>query len=240
MCRNAPKLALLLLALGVLPAYSQGIKIHMHDASGYAADGMLYKPSATPPFAAVILIPDREGITGRIQEAAQRFATAGYFTVAIDPNRGMPSPAPLSDEDRLHDVESAMAFLAAQSNVQKGNVALAAWGGGGAYALRIAHESKVRALLLQDPKLTGSDQGVAEVPVLLSVAGDEASGSADSIEAIQRRLHATGPGSDAKIYPHAERGFDDPADQAHFRAGDADDLHRRQLQFLATYLGGHS
>ena len=102
---SAQILALILLTLAALPSESQGIKIHMHDAGGYAADGMLYKPMGPPPFAAIVLIPDRDGITARIEESAQRFAAAGYFTVAIDPNRGMPNNlAQTSDEDKWHDV----------------------------------------------------------------------------------------------------------------------------------------
>src|ERR1700733_8750243 len=101
MHRNAHILTLILLTVAALPSQSQGIKIHMHDAGGYAADGMLYKPTGRPPFAAIVLIPDQDGITARIEESAQRFAAAGYFTVAIDPNRGMPNnSAPISEEEK--------------------------------------------------------------------------------------------------------------------------------------------
>ena len=152
---NAQFPALVLLALAALPSASQGIKIHMHDAGGYAADGMLYKPTGQPPFAAIVLIPDRDGITARIDDSAQRFAAAGYFTVAIDPNRGLPNDlAQISEEEKQHDVESAMAFIDAQPIVQKGDIAVAAWGVGSDFALRIAHASRVKALILEDPNLT--------------------------------------------------------------------------------------
>jgi dienelactone hydrolase len=238
MHRNAHILTLILLTVAALPSQSQGIKIHMHDAGGYAADGMLYKPTGRPPFAAIVLIPDQDGISARIEESAQRFAAAGYFTVAIDPNRGMPSnSAPISEPEKRHDVESALAFIDAQTAVQKGNIAVAGWRAGGAYALQIAREAKVKAVILQDPNLTdGGGDGAADVPVLLSIAGNDPLVSAKSFEAIKRRLHATGPASDAKIYLDAGRGFDDPSDSVHFRAEDADDLHQRQLQFLAKNL----
>ena len=235
---NAQSLALILLTLAALPSESQEIKIHMHDAGGYAADGMLYKPTGQPPLAAIVLIPDRDGITARIQDSAQRFAAAGYFTVVIDPNRGMPSSvAQISEQARQHDVESALAFLAAQTAVQKGAVAVAAWGVGGSYALRVARASQVKALILEDPALTlGGADDAGGVPVLLSIAGKNPLPSAQSISAIKRRLNATTPALDVKIYEGAERGFDDPSDTAHFRADDADDLHQRQLQFLAAQL----
>ena len=235
---SAQTVALILLTLAALPSKSQGIKIHMHDAGGYAADGMLYKPTGRPPFAAILLIPDQDGITARIEESAQRFAAAGYFTVAIDPNRGMPKNiAPISDEEKRHDVESALAFIAAQTAVQKGNIAVAGWGAGSDHALRIAREAKVRAVILQDPNLTaGSGDGTADVPVLLSISGNDPLISAKSFEALKQRLHATAPASGAKLYVDAPRGFDDPSDTANFRATDSDDLHQRQLRFLAKKL----
>jgi carboxymethylenebutenolidase len=238
MHRNAQSLALILLTLAALPSESQGIKIHMHDAGGYAADGMLYKPTGRPPFAAIVLIPDQDGITARIEESAQRFAAAGYFTVAIDPNRGMPNnSAPISEEEKRHDVESALAFIAAQTAVQKGDIAVAGWGTGSDYALRIGREAKVKAVILEDPTGTlGAADGAAGVPVLLSIAAKDPSASAKSIEAIKRRLRTGAPASGAKIYGEAERGFDDPSDSVHFRAEDTEDLHQRQLQFLAKYL----
>jgi dienelactone hydrolase len=236
---NAQALALVLLTLTALPSKSQAIKIHMHDAGGYAADGMLYKPSGQPPFAAIVLIPDKDGISERIQESAARFAAAGYFAVAIDPNRGMPRGlAKISEEEQQHDIEAAFAFIDAQTTVQKGDIAVAGWGAGGEPALRIARESKVKAVILEDLDLTtlnGAD-GATGVPVLLSITGKDPSVSTKSIAALKRRLHSSAPASGVKIYDDAERGFDDPSDSVHFRAADSDDLHQRQLQFLAKQL----
>jgi carboxymethylenebutenolidase len=236
---NAQALALALLTLTALPSESQAIKIHMHDAGGYAADGMLYKPSGQPPFAAIVLLPDKDGITARIQESAKRFAAAGYFTVAIDPNRGMPSDlAQISEQDKQHDVEAALAFIDAQTEVPKGDVAAAGWGAGVEYALHSARESKVKAVILEDLDLTarnGAD-GAATVPVLLSIAGKDPLVSTKSIAALQRRLHTSAPASEVKIYDDAERGFDDPSDSVHFRATDSDDLHQREIRFLAKHL----
>jgi dienelactone hydrolase len=239
MHRNAQALALLLLTLAALPSGSQAIKIHMHNAGGYAADGMLYKPSGPPPFAAIVLIPDMDGITAKIEESAQRFATAGFFTVAIDPNRGMPSDlAKMSKEDKQHDVEAALAFIDVQTTVQKGDVAVAGWGMGGDYALRIARESKVKAVILEDLDLTtfnGAD-GIAHAPVLLSIAAKDPGVSPKTIATLERQLQTSAPGSGVKIYTDAQRGFDDVSDSVHFRAADSDDLHQRQLQFLTKQL----
>src|ERR1700754_4357668 len=84
-------LGALLLSPAVAPAQAQlqGIRVHMHGAEGYAADGMLYTPKGEPPFAAVVLIPDGRGITARLNAAVARLAERGFLVIALDLNRGL-------------------------------------------------------------------------------------------------------------------------------------------------------
>ncbi len=232
---NRTTLALSLVLLTVRAEASHAIKVHMHDAGGYAADGMLYQPTGQPPFAGLVLIPDDRGITNRVDEAAQHFADAGYVAVAIDVNRGVSAnEAPRSGEQVRHDIEAAFAFLSLQETVTQNAVGAVAWGSASEYALGLAAESKVRAVAIEDLILSKDAARTARirVPLLASAAGKSGAAGAQSAEALRRALAHSGLPVDIKVYAQSERGFEDSTDPAHFRQADAEDVQRRELQFF--------
>ena len=141
----------------VARADAQGMSIHMHSGEGYAADGVLFEPTAgQAPFAAIVVIPDERGVIKQITDSAQDLAAAGYFVVVVDLNRGeAPGVAKLSDGQAMHDLNAALAFLSKQSRVRRDCFGALGWDSGGKYARRLAAvaNSKVCAVAIRE----GSD-----------------------------------------------------------------------------------
>lgn len=149
-----------------------GIRIHMHADGSYAADGTLFKPDTPPPFAAILLLPDEEGVGARATEAAQRFAAAGYFTVALDLNRGLaPELAQHSAANARQDIDAALAFLASQPDVRQGGIGVVGWGSGAVEARRLAGDSRVRAVALEDAR-SAAKPAASRSPILVSSGSD--------------------------------------------------------------------
>ena len=233
-------LALLLGALTIARTEAQsGIRVHMHGLDGYAADGLLYVPTSQAPFAAIVLIPDERGLTQRITDAGKRFADAGFFTVAVDLNRGMAAPAAKRDETQVRqDLDAAFAFIANQSDVRQDAIGAMGWGSGGLSALRLAADSKVIAVAVAGMPLSSDAAHLASMPaaVLAIFAGHDAAASPALVKAFGARLKSLAKSAEVKVYPNAERGFDEPGDSAHYSPDDSTDANRRAVQFFSTRL----
>lgn len=236
---RARLLGLVLWGLLAAQADAQGIRIHMHGDEGYAADGVLFRPSGQPPFPAIILIPDERGITARVIDEATGLAAAGYVAVAVDLNRGLAAnEARRSDEQAEHDVASALAFLSSQATVRQDRLGEEAWGSGGRYALLAAQDKRVRAVALECMP-TPRDAAVlrkVHAAVLASFGGREAGVSEKAVEVFDDLLRSQGNTVDSKIYPEAGCGFTERDNAAQFRPEDAADAARRTRQFFASQL----
>jgi carboxymethylenebutenolidase len=236
------RVGLLGLALGCLlaaQAGAQGIRIHMHGDGGYAADGVLFRPSGQPPFPAIVLIPDERGLTPQMIEEATGLAAAGYVAVAVDLNRGLAAEvAKRSDEQAKHDIDSALAFLSAQTSVRQDRIGAEGWGSGSGYALLLAADKKVRAVAIEGVGLPRDTAvlGKVHAAVLASFGAQESGVSEKSVKALDERLRAQGNTVDLKIYPEAGRGFLERDNVTQFRPRDAEDVTRRTQQFFASQL----
>jgi carboxymethylenebutenolidase len=150
---------LLVLALaGSSSGAQQAAKIHMHLDDGYAADGMLFAPSVAQAPAALLLIHDDWGVTGRVLDEARDLARSGYLVVAVDLYRGRVAANAqeaaalargLSPDGALHDLRASIAFIRQQTNVRPDHIGVVAWSSGGAYALQLAaSEPHVSAVVI--------------------------------------------------------------------------------------------
>ena len=236
----APGVLLLLLAMQAAPQSNPGIRVHMHGGAGYAADGLLYEPSGTPRHAALLLIPDARGITQRVTDAATTFVAAGYVVVALDLNRGLPPDrATRSDAEADHDLKAALAFVCAQAHLRSDSVGLVGWGSGSVAALRLAGGSETRAVAIDEvaPLQAYAQLAATRASILMSFAGIDRAHTLPPVKQIAARFHRLGRSVETKVYPDAERGFDDPEDSAHFDLADARDIRLRETRFFASQLG---
>lgn len=237
-CAPAAFLALGLLAVAA-HTEAQGMRIHMHTGEGYAADGALYGAAGEPPFAAIVLVPDESGLTERVSKTASELAASGNVVVAVDLNRGeSAATAKRSDEQIRHDLSAALAFLSSQLNVKKSCWGAVGWGDAVKYVLELAASAKVCAVAIDTlpaPASASSEESL-HAAVMGGLGGLDPDVTKRSVGSLNNRLPMGGKGSEIKIYPEANRGFDDPTDQSHFRAADADDFKRRMQRFFAAQL----
>jgi len=239
-----------IVALGMVAPATEAqdaAKVHMHADSGYAADGLLFEPAGTGPFAALLVIHDEWGLTDRVTDQARRFARAGFVVVAVDLYRGEVAPdaqraaqlsARLSADGARHDLEAAMMFIAAQPNVRHGFIGAVGWSAGAAAALRLAAEGRqVLAVVVNgcEPP-TGVPVKGAPIAVLGNFGGCHSAVSPAAVKNFENELTAVGFAVSTKVYA-ADRNLEQssPPD---LRGNDARDADARTLQFLASALGG--
>jgi carboxymethylenebutenolidase len=238
-------IAALAVVAGAPALAQQGTKIHMHGASGYAADGFLYEPSGKEPAGGVLLIHDARGITDLVREGAQRLALAGCVVVAIDLYRGRTAgqsqtPAQLAStlaaDDVLHDLNAAIDFLHAQPNLAGKPITVVGWGLGGDFATRLVLAgAQVRGLAVTVAKLSDPAELVhLKAALLANVAGPDDR----RLTSAERQLHDHGQKADIKVYRQARGDFFDPQDVADFRAADALDAQKRTDRFIEAELRG--
>ena len=218
----------------------QGIRVHMHGAEGYAADGTVYAPPGDGPFAAMVLIPDERGITPRLTAAAARFVERRFEVVIVDLNRGLsPQAATHSEAQSHHDIDAALSYLTAQTSVAPDAVGLVGWQSGGNSALGFAADPRVKAVELIGPKLPlDLTAGVAKpnAAILISFAGLDSHESAQYALALEGQAKASGITMRVKTYPHASADFDDSGNATQYRAADAKDLWQREAVFFSKQL----
>jgi dienelactone hydrolase len=216
-----------------------GVKVHMHGAEGYAADGTVYTPKGEPPFAAIVLIPDERGITTRLNAAVSRFSDRGFLVVALDLNRGLAADtASHSEADAVHDLDAALSFVTAQTSVRHDAVGLMGWQSGGAYAMRFSADPRVTAVLIVDaaPPLTLTRDGKSQLPILAAFAGRDEHVTTQALQSFQVQARQLGFLLTVKLYPKADADFDNPDNVAQYRKADALDLGQRQIFFFSKYL----
>ncbi len=222
--------------LGLVCGYAQaeqlqGIRVHMHGAGGYAADGTVYSPSGDGPFAAIVLIPDERGITQRLTGAAVRFVEQGFLVVVLDLNRGLPPEAAThSEEQSHHDLDAALSFVAAQTSVAHDAIGLVGWQSGGNCALGFAADPRVKAIELIDPRPPFNLPAGGAKPsaaILIILAGLDTHASTQDVHGIAALI---------KTYPHAQADFDDSGNAAKYRAADANDFWQREAAFFSKQL----
>lgn len=209
----------------------QGSKVHMHGQEGYAADGYLFEPAGAGPFGAVLAIHDETGLGSYVRGEAQTLAAAGLITVAIDLYRGQgPASGKPSNEDALHDLNAALAFLRSLPTVRPGALCVAGWGMGADYALQLAkqnHDIRAVAITLPTVPAAGDLSGIGS-----ALVGNFAGGGSASLRALSTQAHAQGRRVEFYFYPDAKGRFYDPDDTVHFRADAAALARRRTEDFI--------
>jgi carboxymethylenebutenolidase len=112
--------------------------------------GVLARPPGTPPWPALVLIPDVRGVSAHYRDVAQRFAAEGFLTLVVDlySREGTPSFADMAavmrwmralpDRRVLGDLQAAIDVLAARTDVRREAIGITGFCMGGQYALMAA------------------------------------------------------------------------------------------------------
>jgi carboxymethylenebutenolidase len=186
-------------------------------AGNSAAPGYLARPDGNAP--GVVLIQEWWGLNDHIKDVADRFAAAGFATLAPDLYRGQVALEP--DEARklamalefpqaLADIQGAVDYLLAQPFVAPKKIGVVGFCMGGRLAGQFAVKGQSAGAVVAFYGVTElSDEDVAQIDVpLLSIYGETDAGyPPEMIDANQRKLEAASKPHRTLVYPGAPHAF---------------------------------
>ncbi len=125
------------------------VKVPRHNASDHPMDAFWVLPDGRGPFPGVVVIHEIFGLNDNIRHIARRFAEQGYAALAVDLFAGQNRQLcllrivygmlirPLSN-GTVKDLQAALAFLRAQTEVDRRRTGVIGFCMGGGYALQLA------------------------------------------------------------------------------------------------------
>jgi carboxymethylenebutenolidase len=209
---------------------------------------VLYTPSGSGPFPAIIVIHEWWGLNDWVKEQASRLADDGYEALAIDLYRGKVATTPEMaheimrgvPEDRANrDLKAAFAYLQSQSNVKKDRIGAIGWCMGGGYALDVALlEPTLAADVINYGHLVTDPNEIKKInaPILGLFGGKDQGIAPDDVHKFGDALNKAGKKVDLKIYDDTGHAFENPNNKAGYNAVDATDAWLRTQKFLAENL----
>ena len=247
---KAPRLVVCALVVLVLSGLRAGAQQPVTFPSGDgSASGILYLPQGSGPHPALIVIHEWWGLNDWIKQEAAGYAAKGYVTLAVDLYRGKVATDPemahelsrgLPQDQGVRDLTAAVALLQHRKDVRPDRIGAVGWCMGGGYALQLAIASPaLRAVAVNYGALPTDPAFLAKIQaaVLGNFGGQDRGIPPDAVHAFAAAMQALGKPVDAKIYPQAGHAFENPNNQAGYRAADAADALARIDRFLAEKLG---
>lgn len=200
-----------------MPKSAPSVMVEFAAAGNSAAPGYLARPDGNAP--GVVLIQEWWGLNDHIKDVADRFAAAGFATLAPDLYRGQVALEP--DEARklamalefpqaLADIQGAVDYLLAQPFVAPKKIGVVGFCMGGRLAGQFAAKGQNTGAIVAFygvKDLTDEDVEQIEAP-LLSIYGETDAGyPPEMIAANQRKLEAAGKTNRTLVYPGAPHAF---------------------------------
>jgi carboxymethylenebutenolidase len=245
------KTSLLFLAvLFAANAFAADNKSVSYKSGDETVQGILYTPTGSGPFPAIIVIHEYWGLNGWVKEQASKLADQGYETLAIDLYRGKVATDPdtahqlmrgVPDDRAKRDLHAAFAFLQSQPNVRKDRIGAIGWCMGGGYALDVAlQEPTLAADVINYGHLATDPEALKKInaPILGLFGGlDQGIPPAD-VKKFGETLDKMGKRGEVKIYDDAGHAFENPDNKnpPGYRPEDAADAWKRTVAFLAQNL----
>ena len=238
---------LCLLCTSLFAATSKPVSYRSGDDT---VNGILYMPSnaTAKRLPAIVVIHEWWGLNDWVKEQAEKFADQGYVTLAIDLYRGKVATTPeeahelmrgVPDDRAARDLVAAVSFLRSQKNINPKKIGAIGWCMGGGYALTLA---------TKDPKLAADIMNYGHVltepaslkpihaPILGLFGAKDQGIPPEDVNKFARQLKTQGKSIEVHIYPDAGHAFENPNNKAGYRADDAADAWRRQLEFFNKFL----
>jgi carboxymethylenebutenolidase len=233
--------------LFTLPSFAATSKRVSYKSGDETVQAIVYAPEGKGPFPGIVVIHEWWGLNAWIKEQASKLADQGYVTLAIDLYRG--KVATTSEqaheimripEDRAQrDLHAAIVFLRAQPNVNGERLGAIGWCIGGGYSLDVAlQEPTLKADVINYGDLATDPEALKKINAsILGLFGAKDRGiTPDDVKKFLEQLHALGKVVEIKIYPQAGHAFENPNNQAGYRADDAADAWKKTTEFFAATL----
>jgi carboxymethylenebutenolidase len=234
-------IALLIVSHALAVAAQQPVTFPSGDATG---QGLLYLPQGSGHHPALIVIHEWWGMTDWIKQEAAHYASEGYVTLAVDLYRGKVA----TDADMAHelmrglpqdqgvrDLTSAMTYLSARKDVDKGRIGAIGWCMGGGYAIQLAvNAPNLKAVAVNYGALPTDKTALSNIhaAVIGNFGGLDRGITPNSVHAFETAMQSLGKPVDAKIYPDAGHAFENPTNANGYRPSDAADALARVDQFF--------
>lgn len=200
-----------------MPKNALSETVEFASSSGSPVPGYLSRPDGNAP--GVVLIQEWWGLNDHIKDVADRFAAAGFATLAPDLYRGQVALEP--DEARklamalefpqaLADIQGAVDYLLAQPFVAPKKIGVVGFCMGGRLAGQFAVKGQNAGAVVAFYGVTElQDADVAQIDTpLLSIYGETDAGfPPEMIDANQRKLEAAGKPHRTLVYPGAPHAF---------------------------------
>jgi carboxymethylenebutenolidase len=244
--RNLILIALIVLvSLGAFAATGKDVS---YKSGNETVNAVLYTPSGSGPFPALVVIHEWWGLNDWVKDQAQKLADQGYATLAIDLYRGKVAKTAEEaheimrgvPEDRARrDLLAAYDYLASQPNVNKSKIGTIGWCMGGGYALDLAvDQPKLAAAVINYGHLATEEASLSKInaPILGLFGGQDRGIPPESVNAFDQQLKKLGKKVEVKIYPDAGHAFENPNNKDGYRQQDAQDAWNKTLTFLQANL----
>ena len=238
-------LAFLTLVTFVSAADSKTVSYKSGDET---VEGVLYTPSGTGPFPAIIVIHEWWGLNDWVKEQASKLSDQGYIALAVDLYRGKVAKTPDEaheiirgvPEDRAkRDLRAAFAFLSSQSNVKKDRIGAIGWCMGGGYSLDVAlQEPTLAADVINYGHLATDPESLKKInaPILGIFGAQDRGIPVADVRKFGETLDKMGKKIEIKIYDDAGHAFENPNNKEGYRAADAADAWKRTVDFFGLTL----
>jgi carboxymethylenebutenolidase len=238
-------LPLLLAAFAVSASAQQPVTFPSGDST---AQALLYLPQGAGPHPALIVIHEWWGLNDWIKQEAAGYAAKGYVALAVDLYRGKVATTPdlahelsrgLPQDQGVRDLTAAVTYLQGRKDVARDRIGAVGWCMGGGYALQLAIAAPaLKAVAINYGSLATDKTALAQIhaAVLGNFGGLDHGIPPESVHAFEAAMQSLGKPVDAKIYPQAGHAFENPNNQAGYRAEDAADALARVDRFFAEKL----
>ena len=219
-----------------------------YSSNGRTASGYL----ASPPQGkgpGIVVIQEWWGLVSHIKNIADRFAKAGYLSLAPDLYHGKATKSPdeagklmmaMNIENTEKDLAGAISYLKSHPLNSTGKVGTVGFCMGGALSLYAASKNKnVSACVVYyggHPKVH-PDLPALEAPVLGLFAERDGFVTVASVRDLERKLAGLGKDFEFQVYPGVDHGFfNDERPEVYNRTA-AEDAWKRTLNFFSRHLG---
>jgi len=208
----------------------------------------LAKPEGSGPFPALILIHEWWGLNEHIHDNARAFAREGYVALSVDLYKGQSTKdskvarqlaggVSSNMEQAFDNLEAAVSFLKARSDVSPDRLASVGWCFGGGWSYQMAkNDLGVRASVIYYGRFNPKDDLSKMRATILGNFGEKDRGiKVDTVREFQAVLKTLSGNHEIYIYPNAGHGFGNPGGQAYNREA-AELAWARTIAFLKKYL----
>jgi carboxymethylenebutenolidase len=238
-------LPLLLAAIAIGAHSQQPVTFPSGDST---AQALLYLPQGAGPHPALIVIHEWWGLNDWIKQEAAGYAAKGYVALAVDLYRGKVATTPdlahelsrgLPQDQGVRDLNAAFTYLQGRKDVARDRIGAVGWCMGGGYALQLAIAAPaLKAVAINYGSLATDKNALAQIhaAVLGNFGGQDHGIPPEAVHAFEAAMQSVGKPVDVKIYPQAGHAFQNPNNQAGYRADDAADALARVDRFLAEKL----